>query len=230
MKALVITSNHLRHKSFAKMLCEEIEIAKVIIEKKPAVEESQQEKEEIYFKDCIDWEPSDFFICDQGKVNYPEVIDQIKSEGPDIIFTFGCSLLKKEIFSIPKKGCVNIHTGMVQYFRGVDSPFWAIYEEKPEGIGATIHYIDDSIDAGEIIAQRSTPLSIDDNIDDVFIKSCITGFDLLKEKLSVIVEDRVEPVVLKTRGKLYQKKNKTDRHAFDVDEKIKRVIREYLND
>ena len=54
--------------------------------------------------------------------------------------------------------------------------------------------------------------------------------DLLKEKLSVIIEDRVEPVVLKTRGKLYQKKNKTDRHAFDVDEKIKRVIREYLND
>ena len=50
MKALVITSNHLRHKSFAKMLCEEIEIAKVIIEKKPAAEESQQEKEEIYFQ------------------------------------------------------------------------------------------------------------------------------------------------------------------------------------
>ena len=111
-----------------------------------------------------------------------EMIKKIKRINPDICFGFGAPLLRRKIYSIPAEGCINIHTGLVEYYRGVDSSYWALYDENPEAIGATIHYIDDSIDGGSVIAQRNTEcLSITDSADDVFMKTCRTGFELLAD-------------------------------------------------
>ena len=35
-------------------------------------------------------------------------------------------MFNEKIFKIPTKGCLNIHTGLVQGFRGTDSCYWAI--------------------------------------------------------------------------------------------------------
>ena len=63
-------------------------------------------------------------------------------------------IINQQIFKIPKEGCLNIHTGLVQGFRGTDSCYWAIFKRKPEYIGATIHQIDSGIDNGDVLIQK----------------------------------------------------------------------------
>tara|TARA_R100000008_G_C3575953_1_gene165279 strand:+ start:136 stop:867 length:732 start_codon:yes stop_codon:yes gene_type:complete len=229
MNISIITSNHLRHKAFAKRLCDILSIKTVVCESKKRSTKQFHEKEKDYYKEVEEWSPYNrFVVCAEGAVNGEVIEGILKKDKLDYLFIFGCSLLKKNIFSIPKKGCINIHTGLVQSFRGVDSSLWAIYEEKPEAIGATIHFVNNSIDGGNIIAQSRTELDMEDDLHDIFFKTCNTGFQLLEEKVFDILAGRTRQKKLTKKGKLYQKKDLTKQVVEEVVQKTPDVIRKYL--
>ena len=229
MNISIITSNHLRHKAFSKILCDAFDIKTVIFEHKKKMPGNLPKKEQTYYKDLQDWQPPcRHVVCARGAVNGQVIQDILEKEKPDYLFIFGCSLLKENIFSIPRKGCVNIHTGLVQYFRGVDSSLWAVYEEKPEAIGATVHFVDKTIDGGNIIAQRRTNLQVDDDLDDVFLKTCNTGFELLVEKVPQLIAGNVRPQKLTKKGKLYQNKDYNNKIFQEAKQKLSKVIKDYL--
>lgn len=229
MKVIVITSSNLRHMAYAKMVCDNLKIDLLVIENKRYPNQSLFKKEREYFKNVENWKPpAQILKCEKGKINDKTIVSFIKEIQPDVILTFGCSLLKKRLFEIPKKGCINIHTGIVQLFRGVDSSFWAIHDEKPEGIGATLHYIDKSIDAGEIIDQKQIDIDKDDDLNDLFLKSCIAGFDILKKNLKKIKNDKINTHPLKSKGKLYNSRDRTKDAEKRVNKKLKRVLQEYV--
>ena len=231
MRTVIITSTHPRHKYFASILFNKTFASSVFLENKPISSDSLHKKESEMYKDCIDWVPyGPSTFLEKGQINSKESIELIKKHAPEVIFTFGCSLLKKEIFSIPKYGCINIHTGIVQLFRGVDSAFWSVHDENLDGVGATLHYIDKTIDAGGIIAQKQADISAGDDVNDLFLKSCMAGFEILQEKLPEIKNQTVKSSPLQNKGKLYQIKDRTPEAEQEVTNKIDRVIEEYLND
>ncbi len=232
MKVVVITSNHLRHMAYAKMLCDKIKVSKVFIEEKPASDRSGalQLREREYFASVSGWLPDVFTLCKKGEINHRRVEREIRKEEPDIIFVFGSSLLKENIFSIPSHGCINIHTGLVQYYRGVDSAFWALHDERPDRIGVTVHFIDKSIDAGDVIMQaRPSNLSTTDDLDDVFLKNCICGFELVCNNLEDLLEGNIETKRLSSRGTLYQIRDKTPAKILEVEKKIVKVLGDYCD-
>ena len=230
MKVIVITSNHLRHMAYAKMLCDRTEVSKVFIEEKPASSRSGslQLREREYFASFSGWLPDNFTSCKKGEINSPRMEEEIRREKPDIIFVFGSSLLKENIFSIPDRGCINIHTGLVQYYRGVDSSFWALHDDRPDRIGVTVHFIDKSIDAGDIILQaRPCNLSTTDDLEDVFLKNCICGFDLVCDNLGDLLGGDIKTTHLSNRGTLYQMKDKTPAKIREVEKKLNKVLGDY---
>ena len=231
MRTVVITSTHPRHRHFAELLFNRTFASRIFFEEKPITSQTLHEKEKELFKKSLDWfHKGPRTYLDKGQINTKETIDLIKQHDPEVIFTFGCSLLDEEVFSIPKYGCINIHTGIVELFRGVDSAFWAVHDENLDGIGATLHYIDKSIDAGEIIAQKKADIAIGDDVEDLFLKSCMAGFELIEENLPDIKKRTVVSKKIKNKGKLYQTKDRTSQAEKEVDGKIDRVIKEYLND
>ena len=234
MKSIVITSTHPRHNYYASMLCEHIDIDYIIWEDKPVLEgisENFKIKEKNKFSKYLNYN----FECPQlsikkGAVNDISTINLIKSIDPDLIFVFGSSLLKPDIFNLAKIGCINIHTGLVQYFRGVDSSFWAIHDEQPQGIGATLHFINDTIDAGNIIDQRQVKLSIADDLDDLFLKSCKCGFDMLLDNLNKIKNNQITTTKLDKWGKLYTLKDMNEEVKKLTQNKLHKVLKKYLDD
>ena len=226
MKSIAITSNHPRHIAFLNAIHEKAHFAKAIIETKLPGSDRFVEREKKFFKECELPANLPTVYCEKGEVNSKRVIEILKSEKPDFIFTFGCSLLQREVIDIPINGCVNIHTGLVQYHRGVDSCYWALYEGRPETIGATVHMINDSIDAGDIIAQeRTRNLSSDDNPDIVFFKTCSTGFEVLKENIEDIYRHRAKSIKLKERGKLYQIKDMGAEIKEEIERKTSNILK-----
>ncbi|MAG26292.1 hypothetical protein CMI47_12135 [Candidatus Pacearchaeota archaeon] len=228
MNIALITSNNLRHINFAKIICEHINVKHIVFEHKAYGSESLQDKELSYFPDCVEWEPDVKHTFQyHGNVSKLLVESLLKELELDYIFTFGCGLLKPSIYNIPKYGCINIHTGLVQYYRGVDSNIWAIMDEHMDRIGSTIHYIDSSIDAGKVIDQRKldlTTLSSSDTLDDLFIKTCILGIDLLVDNLESILENKINTIDCKTSGKLYQNKDRNEEIVFKAEQKLKELL------
>jgi methionyl-tRNA formyltransferase len=231
MKCVIITSNNLRHKAFAKMLCENFDVRMIIYQQKEYESEKDFQKESHWFEGCLSWmSPVSNVTCLSGDINGESYASLIKLVKPDFILTFGCDLLKENIYNIAKKGTINIHTGIVQSYRGVDSSLWAIYEENPEGIGATLHYVDNSIDAGDIIAQKKADLKVDYDLYDVFLSSCVAGFELLKESLPLLESGEISAYKLKDKGRLFQKKDKNEDVVRVAKSKLKKVLGAYLND
>lgn len=214
MKIGLITSNHLRHKYFVKKIINNFNVDICIFESKPPSSESLKNVEIKYFSDLKNYKFNlNQIILQNDDVNSDKVrIDLVEHE-LDYIFTFGCSLLSPKIFKIPSKKCINIHTGLVQHYRGVDSGMWAAYDNRFDLIGSTIHEVDSSIDGGKILFQRKinmTALKQAESIDDLFVITCIDGIDLLISKLDKILYMKTKNIDFKSIGKLYQNKDRND--------------------
>ncbi|MGM9881221.1 MAG: methionyl-tRNA formyltransferase [Bacilli bacterium] len=118
------------------------------------------------------------------KEEYQKIID-VK---PDIIITAAYGqIIPKEILNFPKYGAINVHASLLPKFRGGAPIHHAIIEGEKE-TGVTIMYMDEKMDAGNIIIQQST--TIDNNIclDDLYKKLSYIGRDLLIKTLPSIID------------------------------------------
>lgn len=78
-----------------------------------------------------------------------------------------------------KIGVINLHPSMLPFNRGKHYWFWNLVEDKPYGV--SIHFVDTSIDGGDIIFQREIPKSWEDTGQSLFDKARI-------EMLSLFIE------------------------------------------
>ncbi len=129
--------------------------------------------------------------------NTPEVIEQIRSLQPDFFFSFYYrEMLKCELLEIPKRGSLNMHGSLLPKYRGRVPVNWAIIHGETE-TGATLHYMTEKPDNGDIVAQQAVPILPDDTALDVFQKvtvaaemalhSCLP--DLLAGKAQAVKQD-----------------------------------------
>jgi len=100
-----------------------------------------------------------------GKVS----LDELKRFLPDIIISYGYRfILGKEIFSFPMLGTINLHISYLPWNKGADPNFWSHIERTPKGV--TIHYINEGIDTGDIIAQRIVVFFEDDTLKTSYVQ------------------------------------------------------------
>jgi phosphoribosylglycinamide formyltransferase-1 len=78
----------------------------------------------------------------------------------DLYLVCGAGIISKEC--INGKKIINSHPGIIPASRGLDSFKWAVYDMQPLGI--TLHYIDENVDSGEIIAVIPTNIYKTDSI------------------------------------------------------------------
>jgi len=233
MSYIAITSNQPRHREFINRLQKKVNLSLVIVVEKKKGNSQFYCSEQLAFGGKKDPIRANIVECTPVQLNSKRMAELITDVRPEVCFVFGAPLLKENIFRIPRRGCINIHTGLVQHHRGVDSPYWALYERRPELLGATLHYIDSSIDGGDIISQAITKdLKVTDSPDDIFMKTCATGFDILEESVYNILDDSVEAHPLSqygNRGKLYQNKDMDYGIMLEIRYKTPHVLKEYLN-
>ena len=72
--------------------------------------------------------------------------------GSDIFVVFGSSYIKGWLIEfLVQNNALNIHMGLSPYYRGSSCNFWALYDNRPEFIGATIHLLSRGLDSGPIL-------------------------------------------------------------------------------
>ena len=81
----------------------------------------------------------------------------------DIVLSFGARKISKEFINDFDHKIVNLHRGIMQEYRGLDSNLWARYHKDYNNMGATFHYINEFLDLGNSIIQeyidlKETPL------------------------------------------------------------------------
>jgi len=147
-------------------------------------------------------------------VNQEDSVEFIKNSAPELIVVFGTSLIKKDIMGIPEKAIINVHTGLSPYYRGGQCAFWCLYNDEPEYIGVTVHYLDEGIDSGDIIIQGRPKIEEGDCVTSIECKLAILATQLLIKAIKQIEEDKAKGVPRTTKGKFYLSK------AFTLDKRL----------
>ena len=229
MSYFVITSNQARHIQFLNTLRMHLPIDQVIVVPKKNRDEKFTRAERRFWPGASGI-GSICLLCNETHLKDDIVLSSLKRKKPKVGFVFGAPLLPPEIYNIPEYGCVNIHTGLVQHYRGVDSPYWALHEGNLDKIGTTLHYIDNSIDGGDIIDQSKIKVSVRDTPDKIFFKACQLGFVMLADNLNDIINNDVDRKRLIERGKLFQTKDMNSDIMEEINATYKDKIRRFLNE
>lgn len=81
----------------------------------------------------------------------------LAGSAPDLIVSIRhMTILRETVYTLPKHGVINLHSGILPSYQGVMSSFWAMLNHEPQ-LGTTLHFIEDaSIDTGAMIAQSRT--------------------------------------------------------------------------
>lgn len=83
----------------------------------------------------------------------PITIGKINQGNYELVISYSYRfLIPKEIISLMKGNIVNLHISFLPFNRGANPNEWSILEGTPSGV--TIHYIDENLDKGRIIAQQ----------------------------------------------------------------------------
>ena len=231
MKSIVITSDSLRHIEFVERIKEVVKplLIFMVPKKKKAsrIDNDIMKSELNFFHKRLSWVRDENIItCDTKQLHSKRATDMMIDANPDYMFVFGGPLLRKNVFQIPRFGAINIHTGLVNHYRGVDSTYWALYDNRPDLIGTTLHYIDDSIDGGNIIQQNTlSNIQASDTPESLFIKACNLGFDMLVNKIGSGIPVGKKNIKL---GKLFQKKDMNDSIIDQVKSRTSSLLEEYL--
>ena len=120
------------------------------------------------------------------KDEYQEII----ALKPDIIITCAYGqIIPKVILDCPKYGCINVHGSLLPKLRG-GAPIHHAIINGDKKTGITIMYMDQKMDAGDIISQKEILISDDDNLDSLYLKMSKLGAELLMETLPLIISGK----------------------------------------
>ena len=251
IKLVIITGDCLRHYWFADLLSKHFTVKGVVFEVKrlPVSKEVRCEFVENYFKDRDKAEKKYFrqdyknFLSDSNvlkinsgkELNSKETFAWINNLDPDLIISFGSGIICDPILSCYENKMINIHLGLSPYYRGAGTNFWALANNEPECVGATIHLTSAKVDAGEVLAQVRPNINIKDNMHDIGFKIVISGGEAMVEVINKYYLKQIKAVpqnfFTTPQSRLYKR---ADCGEADIKKMLKNfkegMIKKYLAD
>ena len=125
-------------------------------------------------------------IMQPVNINEEAVVKQLRHLSPDciVVVAFG-QFLSIPIINLPKYRCINIHASLLPKLRGAAPINWAIIQGEPV-TGVTAVVMTAKMDAGDIIAQKTTPVFPGENAGELEKRLASMGAELLTETLNRI--------------------------------------------
>ncbi len=110
----------------------------------------------------------------------------LQSWRPDLIVSiYFNQVIREPILGLPPRGIINMHPALLPRNRGLMPCFWAL-ANGDEKAGASVHWIDQSLDTGEIIAQRDVDVLTNESVLSLSQRSSDCGAELLIETIDAL--------------------------------------------
>ena len=130
----------------------------------------------------------DIPVFQPTKLRDGTALETIRQLAPDLIVVAAYGrILPQEILDAPPLGCINVHSSLLPKYRGSAPIHWAILNGDQE-TGVTIMHMALALDAGDIIAQKTTPIDPDETVETLHDRLAQLGAELLVETVARIAD------------------------------------------
>lgn len=127
-------------------------------------------------------------------INSDEFYEKAKNYECDLFVSMSFNqIFKNRIIELPKLKTINCHAGKLPFYRGRNILNWALINDEKE-FGITVHYIDKGIDTGDILLQRTFPITDEDNYKTLLETSYQECANTLYDAIKLIQLNKIEPI------------------------------------
>jgi hypothetical protein len=201
-KIIILASDTLHRRYFIKKIISAgLPVEKIIFETHPV--QPPFEIGPFYSEEEMNFERHNFFLefndsLDDLPVHYVKNINDdeskalIKNSESELAVVFGTRKINQNIVSLFGDGLMNVHRGITQAYRGLDTNLWAIYHNDFSNIGVTVHDVNDRLDTGHIIKQKVLDIPLDTKIYQLRYYETLLATELTLEALNDYVTEQLQ--------------------------------------
>ena len=117
----------------------------------------------------------------------PAVVDAFRAFEPDLqVMAFVTPIVSREFLSVPARGTIQYHPSLLPRHRGRSAINWPVIKGETE-TGLTVFWPDGGIDTGDVLLQRTTPISETDTLGSVYFDRLFPmGVEALLEAVDLV--------------------------------------------
>lgn len=183
------------------------------------------------------YRPSALFISDANRSSHADELATLSGLGKQFIFEGGdfknsLQLLKEieidyifgihfpyiipsEFLQLPEVGFLNLHPAYLPFNKGWHTPSWAIIEGTK--YGATLHFMSENLDEGDIIHQKELVVAPEDTANSVYAKALELEKEVFYEAFPNLLSLQPKSMKQESKGTSHLKKDLEKIQEIDLD-------------
>jgi len=252
-KILIISGNLLKHKFVGIKLLKKFKNSNIIFEKYPkSVSDNYSKKKSNllinHFRKVHLYEKKFFekfckknnqFLKNKtllnikkGTINKKKYLLKIKKINPNLIVLNATSLLNKKFIYAFRNKIINIHAGLIPYYRGSGCNVWTFYNKELKYTGVSIHFVNEKIDDGKIILQSQSSFAKNDNTHSIGCKNAKLSVKLTIDVIKYLKKNPsyMGKKIITTKSAIFYKKDFKDKIILKIDELLKKgLVKNYYS-
>jgi len=122
----------------------------------------------------------------------PEVLESVRQFEPELGVSISAPVVKRELFSLPTCGTINLHKGELPRYRGMPPAFWELWNGE-ESCGVAVHVVDEGLDTGPIVLEESIPIPRYPSLRGMELLLLFRGARLLAEAVRLTLSGEAAP-------------------------------------
>ena len=132
----------------------------------------------------------DFFT--NPRINSDDFYDQVSGYECDLFVSMSFNqIFKSKLINLPPLKIINCHAGKLPFYRGRNVLNWVLINDERE-FGITVHYVDEGIDTGDIILQRTFKIDDEDDYSTILLRAYKECSVILYDSIKLVQSDSVE--------------------------------------
>lgn len=148
-------------------------------------------------------------VWEVDRLAHPDTLATLAAYQPDVISVACFSrLIPRALIDLPRAGCLNVHPSLLPANRGPVPLFWT-FREGRDTTGVTIHFMEERMDRGAILAQEVIALHDGMSYDELDALCALRGGNLLASTVWALYEGRAKSYP--------QDEAKSSYHSFPED-------------
>lgn len=169
-------------------------------------------------------------ILQPARIKDQQATEEIRDFAPDVVVVVAYGqILPRDVLEIPRLACLNLHASLLPRWRGA-APIQAAIAAGDCETGITAMYMDEGLDTGDILLQRSVEILPNDTGGSLHDRLARIAPEALLESLRLVAAENAPRIPQDNARATYAPKLKREHGLIDWSESaeaIERKIRAY---
>lgn len=162
-------------------------------------------------------------VFQPAKMRDGQALGILKELSPELIVVAAYGkILPVDILELPPRGCINVHSSLLPRYRGAAPINWAILNGEAE-TGVTIMYMAEGLDTGDMIAAEATPISLEENAQQLHDRLALMGAGLVTQVVADLERGEVSAQVQDNSLSCYAPMLSKELSPIDWDKPARRI-------